>query len=133
MVGILLLTYDNCYLVDGKIPKRPIDDKLILKQFCEDAAIICSENTEVMLPPSIRKVAKGVYTNPQDIAELLDSGMPIVNLGISTLDAYKPDVLFVVRSDHLGKKCKQFRLTEYKKIFTVYTSVRTIIDVYKPI
>jgi hypothetical protein len=133
MIGLILLTPDNKYIIDGKIPPRPKDDKHILTGICENAHIICSENTADTLPYSIRNAAKGIYVNPQDIADLLPTTEPVVNLGISTFRTYPPSMLIVVRSKPAtGKKWRKFDLSGYRHHLTSFTSINTQIDFYIP-
>jgi hypothetical protein len=133
MIGILLLTPDNKYVIDGKLPPRPKDDKHILVGLCKNAHIICSENTADTLPYSIKNASKGIYVNPQDIADLLPTDEPVVNLGISTLKMYPPDLLIVIRAKHaVGKKWRRFDLSDYEHHLTSFTGISTQIDFYLP-
>ena len=99
-VGSILLSQDDKYLIDGRLPHRPDWDKDWLKYLCDCAeGIIYSSSTAKDLPKWAKK--------PLSIWDL--------NLGISTFKDAAPDLLFVVRSEEIGKG-KQFDLSEWEKV-----------------
>lgn len=98
-VGALLLTSQNQYLINDRLPYRPVWDKEWLKYLCDNAnGITYSPNTSKDLPLWAKK--------PNMDWDL--------NLGIATFED-KPDLLLITRSpDHgIGP---EFRLDEYEKV-----------------
>ncbi|MCI4435393.1 MAG: hypothetical protein JHC33_01100 [Ignisphaera sp.] len=110
MIGIVLISADGYYLgPNGELPERPWFDKDLLLGVCKGMNILCSPNTEIALPESVRKVANTVnsYIHQYD-----------VNLGISTFKSNPPDVMILVQSRQLLKGGRKFDVNwlceEYK-------------------
>ena len=97
-IGSLLLTADDVYVKDGRLPIRPDHDKEWLKYLCKRGKVIASPNTIKDLPDWIE------YGKPWDL-----------NLGIKTLYTDPPDILLISRSiDKMdGKK---FDLSKWEKV-----------------
>ena len=109
-IGLVLLTHDDSYLVDGRLPTRPSWDKDLLLGICENRKIVCSEATYKELPTPIISRGDVKIGNQPFGAD--------INLGIDTFDRL-PDLLLISRStDMLGTKKFRYR-DEYKQILNL--------------
>jgi len=125
MIGLMLLTVDDLYLVRGgtsdvlRLPSRPKYDKCILQALCVGRAILCSKETANKLPSTIIKVAEKIYIDNYGGRMVTDD---IINLGVSTYKNNLPDILYIVRSPSGYTKGKVFRYKEthgYEKTIVV--------------
>ena len=90
MIGTILLSKDNKYIdKDGKLPKRPIYDKDMLRAVVKGG--IVSSNGYSMLPPSIKSTCTQAdnYTMPITISELAKCDMLLVNRSDTNLEGGK--------------------------------------------
>jgi len=106
-IAIVLLSKDGYYLgPNGELPKRPSWDKEFITLLAEGKTVLCSENTFKTLPPSIKKVAAGITTNPEDDWQ--------VNFGIKTYNEISDYFLIITSTEDLdgGKKFDMSRIRE---------------------
>ena len=107
-IAIVLLSRDGYYLgPNGELPHRPIFDKELITFLASGKKVLCSENTMKTIPPSIRKVAKSITTDPMSDWD--------VNFGIKTYNEIG-DYFIVVKSESDlggGKKFDMSRITDH--------------------
>lgn len=108
-VGIVLISKDGFYLGEqGQLPKRPPFDKELITYIAKDKLVLCSPNTEPTLPPSIKKVARGITTDINSDWE--------VNFGIKSFSE-KCDYFIVVVSDTNLEEGKKFTIDRLIKMY----------------
>lgn len=99
MIAMVLLTEDDSYEVEGRLPQRPIGDKNILRGFYKNTYRDRLKKTE--LPDSIANVMSITPTE----------------LPVRIRDIGKSDIIIVNRSKEYteGKETKKFRLDGYHR------------------
>lgn len=108
MIGIILLDQKNRYLVDGNLPKRPLNDKKLLHTLV--ATMFVPERGIKKLPKSMVNAYWETRANDKG-----DLGVTIPDIGAS-------DVILVNRTidDTKASECdKTFRLDDFVKLDTV--------------
>lgn len=108
MIGIILLDQKNRYLVDGKLPKRPLNDKKLLTTMVSN--MLLSLDAFRVLPSYLLKAYDA--TKPSECGLL---GYRIPEIGAS-------DVILVNRTlddTKVSDNDKTFRLDEFVKLDTV--------------
>jgi hypothetical protein len=120
-VAIVLISKDGFYLGEnGELPKRPSFDKELITSLAKDKIVLCSENTKNTIPPSIKKVAKAITTDPNDDWE--------INFGIKTYNEDN-DIFIIVNSEENLNSGKEFKLSRIKDKYTEFMSFGQV-DIY---
>ena len=103
MISTILLTKDDQYLIDGRLPSRPSFDKGLLTGLAKGLTV--SKKGYEMLPPSIKE---NVFNTSGSVAQ------PQFPVTIPEIAAVS-DILLVVRSSELGGgDSKVFRFDNFK-------------------
>ena len=121
-IAVVLISRDGYYLGEnGELPFRPSFDKELITFLATDKVVLCSENTEKTIPPSIRKVAKAITTDPTDDWD--------TNFGINTFSE-DSDYFVVVNSiSDLGGG-KEFKLSRITDKYTLAVQFGPV-DIYR--
>ena len=103
MIATILLTKDNQYLIEGRLPKRPDFDKDLLTGLAKGLTV--SKKGYAMLPNSIKRE---VFNPNRNVAQ------PQYPVTIPEIDGLS-DILLVVRSLEIGgSDSKVFRLDNFE-------------------
>lgn len=115
-IGVVLLSKDNYYEKNGKLPTRPKWDKEFITNLVKGRKVYASENTIKNLPKSIL-----------DICELTDSKDYDINFWIASFKS-KPDMFIVIRSKEDLNGWKKF----HENYFDSYNQIMDInnIEIY---
>ena len=103
MIATLLLTKDDQYLIEGRLPKRPDFDKELLAGLAKGLTV--SASGYKMLPPSMKKDVFSPIGNRV---------VPTYPVTIPEIDGLS-DILLVVRSLEIGSSnSKVFRFDNFE-------------------
>lgn len=86
-IGVVLLSKDNYYIKDWRLPSRPKGDKSFITELARGKKVLMSENTLKDMPKSILDICT-VTEDPLDYD---------INFWIASFK-YKPDMFIVIRS-----------------------------------
>lgn len=110
-IGVVLLSKDNYYIKDWKLPSRPKGDKAFITELARGKKVLMSENTLKDMPKSILDICT-VTKDPLDYD---------INFWIASFK-YKPDMFIVIRSiDNLnwGSKFRDGYFEDYNQIMNI--------------
>lgn len=106
IIGLILLDQQNKYVsAGGKLPARPAFDKNLLTSICDGKQLICTGNTLLDLPPSLKK--NQISASKGDVA-----------LSPETIDKYA-DMIIVSRSMETMKDGNTFRLDKFERLVAI--------------
>lgn len=119
-IGSVLLSSDYYYLgSDGQLPGRVGEDKANLKRLIKDQRVLCSMNTLMDLPNSLRTAAESFTTNINDSYD--------INFGISTFSKAPPDIMIITVSPESlggGKHFDMRRIEQQYNLIFMYKEIQ---------